>query len=171
MNTSSFLLSAQKNFGFLIDDFGYSIQDKRYDPNNPWSDGVIEFISPRTTIRVQKDRGAFIVFVKPTGEPEVSRMSLPWILEALSVMSSDDFPGEASPAEYDNVLNFNARLLKMHCMSMILGNFSRWLNVLKYFVDQSKSGYLSRTGKQLPDRVHQEREDYIKSKKAQGHYP
>ena len=159
----SFFFFSLKHYGYLVEEFSYTVKDKRYTAN-PLSDGVIEFVSSKTIIEVQKDRNAFIVSLKPANEPEVSRMSLPWILEALNIKKSDSFPGEVAPEGYDKVLRENAELLRKYCLDIVQGDFSRWLDILQYFVDQSKRGYRSRTGRELPKRVHQDREDYIKSK-------
>lgn len=166
---NSFFLLTQKNFGFLIEKLGHKIYDKRFERTNPWSDGSIEFVSSLSTIKVQKDRGAFIVFMKPTVEPEISEMSLPWILEALSIMRRQELPGEVSPDRFEEALRINAQLLELHYSTISNGDFSSWMTILEYYVNRSKKNYLANTGKKIPDRIHRDLEGYIKSQKKCEH--
>lgn len=167
----TFLSSSQDNFRFLRDQYGYAVSDKRLDPGKPWGDGAIEFYSSKVSLQVQKDRGAFIVLIRPINEPDISEMSLSWILRALSVSERVVLPGEVAPTEYDSVLKINAQLLKTHCVSIVGGDFSSWLSILEFYVKESKKGYFARTGKKIPDRIHQSLEEYIASKKSKGYYP
>lgn len=109
------------------------------------------------------------MIIKPTNEPEITSMSLPWILlEARRIVSFEELPGEVPPSHFNHVLDHYAKLLKMYCSDYILGNFSHWLEILQYYVEKSKRDYFSRTGKELPERIHKELEDYIKSKEGEN---
>ncbi len=165
METGEFPKLVRKYFGYLVDDFDYSVEDK---PNNigPFNYGVIEFRSPKTTIQVgrEQDRPTDVVYVqvKPSKAPNEVSKSLRWIVDALGIKADlpDDF---TPPQQLENSLKKYAFCLKEHCLEFILGDFSKWDRVLKYFIEKKKEHYRSLTGIELPENTFQAIEHYLKS--------
>ena len=59
----------------------------------------------------------------------------------------------------------NIHLLNTYCAPFIAGDFSKWLVILEYFNEKTKDDYLTRTGKELPEYIYKELEEYIGAKK------
>jgi hypothetical protein len=159
-NENSFLLCVKKYFGFLADEFGYTFHENSYGSKKPWADGIVEYYSTKTTIRIGKDRNSFFVLLKPSGESEIAVQSLATIVASLSTMKEDDFPGPVAPAQYEKTLEFYAQILRQYCLSFIQGDFSTWTKVLRYHLNWMRSRY----GKKLPPEAYSKLEDYIELK-------
>lgn len=170
MIPASFQDVVRNSFEFLLSDYGYQI--KFINAADPLEeDGSAYIRSETTVIYVLKLSFDYMITLMPAGEPEFTRMSVLWILKALSV-DPKVFQNQRSDIDtFDGYVHFYAELIKKYCMPFVKGDYSEWLRVLEYFVNKSKNDYLARTGKKLPDRVHRELEEYIKSKKTQGQYP
>ena len=158
MSEDSFLACVENNFGFLVNQYGFVMHDHLYS-SDPWSDGIIEFQSPATIIRVGKDRNSFFVLMKPANEPDVAIQSLPAIVEALSIMKEDEFLGPTPPSSYLVVLKQYAEVLKKYCLSFIKGDFSKWNNILKYDLAKMKKRF-----SKWPPEAFADLENYIQSK-------
>jgi hypothetical protein len=160
--TVSFVDSIKKHFGFLSVDYNFIMRESIGQFGQ-----MIEFQSPKLGIQVCKDRGSIFVLLKPAGEPAIAQLGLTNILEALSVIQPKNIQGPVAPAQYDDALAYYAASLKMHCDNLLRGNLSGWVGFLEFVLNKMKSDYLLWTkGKQLPQAVYQELEDYIRSKSS-----
>ncbi len=170
MPSLSFEAIIRSYFDFLIRKHGY--QMKFFSGNNlADGDGSACIFSNRTTVNILKSRFDYMITIGPAGEPEFTRLSILWILRALSVDVEEHGRQRTDLDTFEGYVKFYSELVRDYCSQFIEGDFSAWPSILQYFVNKSKNDYLARTGKKLPNRVHGELEEYIKSKKAQRHYP
>jgi hypothetical protein len=172
MSQAGFEQLINKHFNFLVKSHGYKISfvDRTSYPDLSIDDGEAEISSNKTLIYVMKSRFDYALTIGPIGEPTFTRISPTWILEALSVPLTVP-PRNSDLSSFEWFLVENLHLLSTQCMLFVLGDFSGWLEILEYFIKETKEGYFSRTHKELPQYVHRELEEYIKTKKMQGHYP
>ncbi len=154
---TSFLDLIRKHFDFLLFEYNFTRQEKIGEFGE-----TIVYQSPRLIIQICKDRGSIFILLLPAGEPKVAQIGLLNILEALSVKIPPEFLGPTAPAQFDHALANYAGWLKRYCENLLRGDLSSWKMFLKYSLDRMKKEYTSATkGKQLPQRVYQELEDYI----------
>lgn len=158
---NSFIDSIKKHFGFLSVDYNFIMLESIGQFGQ-----MVEFQSPKLGIQVCKDRGSIFVLLKPAVEPTIAQLGLTNILEALSVTQPKHLQGPVAPAQYDDALAYYAASLKTYCDNLLRGDLSGWIRLLEFSLNKMKSEYsLWTKGKQLPKRVYQELEDYIRSKK------
>jgi hypothetical protein len=164
LNTiSSFNEMIRKHFDFLSTDYNFQLHEL---PD--FSDGfcTVNYESRDLLVRVGKDRTLVFVLLKPSGEPKIAQLSLLSLLEALSVISRKDFPGDVSPQFHDKVLAQYARWLKQQCDTFLKGDLSQWATILARVLENAKGDFLSRTGRALQREAYRELEDYIVELKA-----
>jgi len=152
----------KKNFNFLLSEYNFMMHEK----NSEFGETVV-YQSPRLIIQICKDRGSLFILLLPSGEPELAQLGLLNILEALSFIVPDDFLGPIAPDQFDQSLASYAVWLKQYCENLLRGNLSSWKMLLKINLDRMKKKYTSATkGKQLPKRIYQELEEYIKTNRS-----
>lgn len=167
MASLSFQSIVRNNLGFLLSDYGYQI--KFIDTSDPLGeDGAAYIYSERTIIYILKSRFDYMITLMPVGEPEFTQMSVLWILKALSVAPKDFQSRKSDIDTFNGYVSFYAELIKKYCIPFIKGDYSEWLRVLGYFVNESKTEYYRRTGRQMPERVHHDLVMYIKNKRLKG---
>jgi hypothetical protein len=161
-----------KHFGFLVRQYGYKIKfiDQSDDPDPSIEDGESEIRSSKSLIYIMKSRFDYALTIRPVGEPQFTEMSPVWILKALAIPIQNP-PRDVRLGSFEWFLVLNAHLLNNYCNAFITGDFSEWLNVLEYFNKSTKDDYFVKTGKELPQYIYRELEEYIKDKKLDGHYP
>ena len=169
MTDKTFVEMVHQHFGFLINEFQYKV-NQEYQSQDQYDSGFVEFTSSTVVLQVKKDGQNLLVSIMPRGEPEVSREYLPTISEALSVFKAEECPVIVAPHEYEKALNLYASLLKENLKNLLVGDFSQWLEILRFKIEDRKKDYFSWTGKKLPPNTFRQLEEYIRSKKTQGHY-
>ena len=164
---NSFREKVIKHFGFLIIDYKFKLHESLDYSENL---ATINFESSELLIRVGLDRTLIFILLKPSGAPRIAQLSLLTLLEALSVISPKDFPGDTPPQFHDQVLAQYARWLKEDCDTLLKGDLSQWGTILAWLLEDLKRDYSSRTGKALQREAYQELEDYINELKARKWY-
>lgn len=164
MTNQLFINLVHKYFDFLVKEYSYSV-DKEHQSTDMYDSGYVEFKSFATLVRVEKDGQNILVSIMPVGEPQISKQYLPAILEALSYAKANNYPVIVGPSEYEEVLSINATLLKEYCKDFLKGNFSKWLDVLRFNVEKKKADYFFWSGKELPIETFSKLENYLQSKK------
>lgn len=160
----------RKHCDFLLSTIEYKIKFIKSE-DIPSEDGVAYLYSNKTTIYIRKSRFDYLIALMPTGEPEFTQLSVLWVLKALSVDIATPESTELDINTFEGYVVFYTQLLREHCQKFITGDFSDWLRVLEFFIDETRIKYRQRTGKQLPKRIHDELEKYIAAKKLQQRYP
>ncbi len=155
----------RNNLEPLLSEYGYQIKFIGPPADLLAQDGSAYIYSEKTVVYVMKSRFDYLITLMPAGEPEFTRMSIWWIVEALSVNRADAVSVPSGIDTFDNYVHFYTGLIKRYCMPFIRGDYSEWLKVLEYFINKSKTDYKQRTGRQLPERVHHDLAMYIKEKK------
>ncbi len=86
MNQHSFIERVRTSFQYLIDDYGFSVKDERYDPQS-FGNSLVEFRSKETAIRLVLDRGQVLIDLGPTS------MGSEFLVQSAQY---DGFPGSRS---------------------------------------------------------------------------
>lgn len=170
MTETRFRQLINKHLNFLVSKYGYKMKFVDAYPDPSVEDGEVEISSGKTMIYAMKSRFDYALTIKPTEEPLFTQKSPTWILEALSIPSEIQ-QKDSEASGFEEFLVMNAKLLSTHCRPFVVGDFSKWLDILEYYVNTSKMNYFTMTGNEMPDRIHNDLESYIKSKRSSTKYP
>ncbi len=159
-----------KHFHFLASTRSYKLEFVDDYPDPSIDDGDVKIVSDKTLIYVKKSRFDYVLTIRPVGEPEFTEMSPAWILEALAIPLENP-PRDIRLSSFEWFLVRNVQLLNTHCKPFVVGDFSRWLDILEYFNNKTKEDYFIRTSKELPPHIYRDLEKYIRTKRLHAHYP
>lgn len=134
----------KSHFGYLITEYGHTVQDAPYG-SEPFSDRQVIFSSPVTTIIVVIDRTQVIaVMIRPTSEPDEATLSLKRIIEFLVETKRAKSPqiklgnGLTIEERVTEELKYNAWCLRTYCEENLRGDFSWWLEGLTWLLELMK---------------------------------
>jgi hypothetical protein len=116
--------SVRNYFGFLLDDFGFSIKEERY--NQEMRNAVVIFSKDQTCIELVKDRGQIFVSI---GDQRLIRWDWVEFTQAIQFLSGNPDPVYSFPSQYNDVteeaqLYRVSALLKQHCLVILSGEMS-----------------------------------------------
>ncbi len=167
MARKTFSSLVRQYFGYLMDDYGFSVTEDVFS-SQPYSHGEIEFRSSTTVVSIGLDRFDIFVDIGPSAEPRIARLSLQRIVEFLTqgketfILNPDS---RSSPkATIESRLARSATGLRQHCDPVLRGDFSWWLDALGYFLKHLQDQYHSMTGLAFPE--NDQFAMYIRSKQS-----
>jgi len=124
MSLYSIEIGVHKYFGFLLDDFGFSIAEELY--RQEMGNAVVVFSKNQTCIELVKDRGQILVTL---GDKSLTKWD--WIEFAKAVQffleNSDSvysFPSEYNDVTEELQLSHLSTLMKLHCTAILSGEMS-----------------------------------------------
>jgi hypothetical protein len=132
---NSFAECVKNCFSYLLTEYGFIITYSFY-TKEPWSDGIITFVSEKTIIEVAKDRNGIDVTIQPRGDPIISRINIMTILEVNNIPVKEINWKEISGEIITNKIKYNALLLQAYCLPEIEGDFSRWRNYHEFEINK-----------------------------------
>ena len=126
---------AAHNFGFLLDEYGFTEERKRHlDGLEWWDDAEMIYQTERTRLTASLERADVDVRLGPAREPPVAMMPLMTVLDVLTHGKNEDFiPSAHGKEDYrawvDDRLGQLAAALRAHCQPLLRGDFDGWLAV------------------------------------------
>lgn len=156
MSAQSFSSLARQQFKFLVSDYGFAASERLYG-TEPFSGGEIEFRSLTTIVIIVLDRGEVRAQVGPTEEPEIGQLSLIRIVEYFSqgkdqsLLLQDYKPVLELPDFVKWRLSLIASALLRYCGAFLHGDFSEWLMIQKWFLNEMRAHYRALTGRELSE--------------------
>jgi hypothetical protein len=146
-----FTEQAGTRFRYLIDDYGFSVVDERYDPE-AFGNSLIRFRSSDVDIVVVLDRGQVLIDISPYPMAQDYRFGLPSVVEFLAPEAGE--PAYVFPETWENYydmidsqLERLARVLRQQCSSVLRGEFSDWEAMSDFRKKEAEEGYRSLTGR------------------------
>ncbi len=134
---NAFAEIVKQNFGYLLDNYGFSVVDESYNPE--WfGDALVEFQSAQLQVLVIRERGDVFLFVSPLSHPEY-RFELSEIInflapnerERVKVYFFPDLPGE--PEKSMDLQSANlARVLYQYGSPLLRGEFLQWKELSEF---------------------------------------
>jgi hypothetical protein len=166
MVNNTFSQMIRKHFEYLINEYHFSIREEYYG-SEPFGDALIEFWSSTTIVSIRLDRLDIIVLIGPFGEEEAARLSLEVIIDFLThgeikLLNTSVNSRESFESRIEFLLKRYAYLLRQYCDPILRGDFSIWLDALRYFITIMQNNYRSLTGLDLPLEAYKSIEEYIK---------
>lgn len=154
MAIESFPNLVRREFAYLVDNFGFSVQEKLYG-SEPFDDGIIELSSSHAVVSVQLDRGDVLVLVGPASEPTVARVSINTVVEYLTHEQVKDAVAlPEMPRGYEARIRYQitqyAAAIRQYCGPIFQEDFSDWLALSKLALKRMQEQYKHWTGKNLP---------------------
>jgi hypothetical protein len=124
MLTDSTKTNIYKYFSFLLDDFGFSITEERYDQE--MGNAVVGFSKNQTCIELIKDRGQILVTL---GDKRLSKWDWVEFADAIGFLSGNISPVYIFQSQNKNVteesqLSRVSVLMKQHCLVILSGEMS-----------------------------------------------
>lgn len=156
MSAQSFPSLVQQQFKFLVSDYSFATNEQLYG-TEPFSGGKIEFRSLTTSVVIVLDQGEVWARIGPTEEPEIGQLSLTRIVEYFSqgkdqsLLLHDYKPVLELPDFVKWRLSLIASALLRYCDAFLRGDFSDWLMIQKWFLNEMRTHYRAMTGKELPE--------------------
>lgn len=174
MTEKSFVGLARQYLGYLIDEYGFAITGQP-SGSEPFSDGIIEFRSDTTIVLLRLDRTDVILSLGPAGEPGEARLGIPMVVDYVTHGEKRGYPDYvAVPGSFVGTVEAriaaNASALKEYCEPVLRGDFSWWLDALRYAIARIQSDYRSWTGRELPSGVFSGRLKYIEENQHNSKY-
>ncbi len=146
-----FTEQAKQHFHYLIDDYGFSVVDERYEPE-AFGNSLIQFRSSAIDIMVVLDRGQVLIDVSPYPRPSNYQFSLATVVKFLAPEANE--PAYIFPEtweDYDDMIEWQltrlARVLRQYCVPVLRGEFSDWKTMNECRKKEAEEGYKRRTGK------------------------
>jgi hypothetical protein len=170
MDDNKFVVMVRRYFSFLIREYGYSTREEIYS-HESLGDALVEFWSPATLVSIRLDRFDIILLMGPFGEEKVARLSPEILIDFLTAGKNKLLEGHVeSGGNLESKLEFEliryAKVLREYCDPILRGDFSMWLDALKFFIRKMQKDYHSWSGLDLPVEVYKPIEDYIKTKES-----
>jgi hypothetical protein len=124
MQMSIFELAIQSHLQFLIDEFGFSITEARYDQE--MGNAVVIFAKNKTRIEVVRDRGQALISL---GDEELDRWDWVEFAEAIQFFSGKSelgylFTSTNTPLSDDAQVSHLSTLLRTYCEQLLSGKMS-----------------------------------------------
>jgi len=154
MEQYSFIERVKTSFQYLVDDYGFSIANERYDPQS-FGNSLVEFRSETTAIRLILDRSQVLVDLGPISWNPNSWFSLSSVMEFLAPEAGESayvFP-ETWESYYDMIdwqVNRLAHILRRYCSLVLTGQFDAWEELERRRRKEAENGYKVLTGKDFP---------------------
>lgn len=130
MTGSMFNEQVKRQFGYLIEDYGFSVVGERYNPE-AFGNSLVEFRSGSIAMRVLLDRGQVMVDFRPCVGPAESWYGLCSVIEFLAPETNE--PAYIFPETWDNyqdMINWQvdrlAGVVRRYCARLLRGEFSEW---------------------------------------------
>lgn len=151
MHRYMFTERVKEEFRYLVEEYGFSVADERYD-RDAFGNSLVDFQSSKVTIRVLLDRGEVTIGVGPYPLSSDYWFDLSSVLEFLSVHTSE--PAYVFPEEwdsYDDMVDWQvsrlAHLLQQCCSSVLRGEFTEWKEMDEIRRKKSEDEYRILTGR------------------------
>jgi len=150
MTGSMFNEHVKGQFWYLIEDYGFSVLDERYDPE-AFGNSLVDFQSDSVVMRVLLDRGQVMIDFRPSaGSPEC------WYgLNSVVEFFAPEFDGPACvfPETWDNYqgmirwqVDRLASIVQRYCTQVLRGEFSGWEQIAETRSRNATSEYRALTG-------------------------
>ncbi len=151
MTGSMFNEQVKRQFRYLIEDYGFSVVDERYDPE-AFGNSLVDFQSDSIVMRVLLDRGQVMIDFRPRAGPSKSWYGLDSVVEFLAPEA--DGPAYIFPETWDNyqdMINWQvdrlASVVQRYCARVLRGEFSGWEEIAETRSRKATSEYQALTGK------------------------
>jgi len=124
MQLSNFELAIQSHLHFLLDEFGFSITEARYDQE--MGNAVVIFAKNKTRIEVVRDRGQALISL---GDEGLNRRDWVEFTEAIKFLSDKSEPVylftlSNTPISDDAQVLHLATLMREYCEQLLFGKMS-----------------------------------------------
>lgn len=165
---NSFSLLVRKHFDYLISEYKYSFREI-LSSTKPFGDSLVEFSSSKTIVSIRLDRMDIILLLGPLGEVETARLSLEVLVDFLTsgkeqfTLLGFDFEGSFEERIEFSLIRYASKL-REYCDPFLRGDFSLWLDVLKYYIIHMRKYYRKLTGSELLPEAYEHIEEYIRLK-------
>lgn len=151
MHRYMFTERVKEKFRYLVEEYGFSVADERYDPD-AFGNSLVDYQSGKTTIRVLLDRGEVTIGVGPYPLASDCWFDLSSVLEFLAVHISEPlyiFSEEWD--RHDDMIDWQvsrlAHLLQQCCSSVLRGEFTKWKEMEQLRRKKSENEYRILTGR------------------------
>jgi len=151
MTESMFNEQVKKQFWYLIEDYGFSVVDERYNPE-AFGNSLVDFQSNSIVMRVLLDRGEVTVDFRPRTGPSNSWYDLGSVVEFLAPEADEPiyiFP--ETWGNYQDMINWQvdrlAKVVQQYCARVLRGEFSGWEEIAETRNRKATSEYWALTGK------------------------
>ena len=146
-----FAEQVKKHFHYLIDEYGFSVVDERYDAE-AFGDSLVQFQSSTVDLSIILDRGQVLIDIGPHPESPDYRFGLVSVIEFLAPEA--DEPAYIFPETWDNYYDMIdwqvtrlARVLQQYCAPVLRGEFSQWKEMAERRRKEARDTYRALTGK------------------------
>lgn len=151
MTQYSFTDRAKEHFSYLMDDYGYSVAEERYEPE-AFGNSLVRFHSRMVDISIVLDRGQVLVDISPYLSQSNYQFGLPSLLDFLRPGTETSvyvFP--ETWEDYDDMVEQQlvrlAHTLREDGGQLLTGEFSDWEAVYQREKKRAEEGYRKLTGK------------------------
>jgi hypothetical protein len=161
IDINSFIKSVEQHFSYLVNDFGFEVAYEELDENNS---PTAKFSSAACIIVIEADYDRISVKIKPVDHSTGIYVNLSWIVEYRNKSETNPLPNISFPIPEDAlsyILQTYSRLLKIHCIDFLLGDFSEWKDLISYIIERMKTNYRTTTGLDLPAEAYQRLQRYL----------
>jgi hypothetical protein len=154
MTDKTFSALVRQEFGYLVDDFEFSVEENLYGLE-PFSDGTVEFSSGKVVVEVQLDRFDVMVSIGPASEPKVARVGLQTAVAYLTRGKIATIIDKAAALhDYQASINYQVTqypsVLRHECTPLSQPSFNEWFSLIKFRLEGMQADYKRLTGKDLP---------------------
>lgn len=164
----------KKHFHYLIDDYGFSVIDERYD-HEAFGNSLVQFRSSTTDVVVVLDKGQVLIDISPYPEIPNYRFGLATVVEFLS--PDADEPAYIFPEKWDNYYGMIdwqvtrlTRVLRQYCAPVLRGEFSKWKEMDEIRRKETEDRYRALTGKVPIEIVSEEIREKIQREESRRQY-
>lgn len=130
MREYSFAKRVKEHFSYLVDKYGFSIVEERYDPK-VFGNGLVRFQSLTLSISVVLDRGQVLIDFTPYPEMPGYQFDLGTVIKFLALANRET--AYIFPEKWDDYYEMiehqivrAAHMLKQYCAPVLKGQFSEW---------------------------------------------
>ena len=146
-----FVELVKKHFQYLLDDYGFSVVDERYEPQ-VFGNSLVQFHSSNMEIMIVLDRGHVSIDISPHPNPLGYQFGLSTILEYLvPEVERLAYDYSEAPDDYYSRIIWQitrfAPLLHEHCDKVLRGEFSDWKEMDERREKRALREYRALTGK------------------------
>ena len=151
MGENPFVERVRSYFGYLVEDYGFSVAERRYD-EKAFGNSLVRFRSAATDVTVVLDRGQVFVYLAPRPESSGHRLNMRDVVDYLAPEPHEPvyvFPEEWNDywSMVDSQVRRLARVLERYCTPVLAGEFSKWEEIVEIIQKESLDKYRRLTGK------------------------